>query len=321
LTTRNDTGAAPFRGYIIALAGTAIWSASAVFISYLTTRFDMPPLVLAFWRDILVTCSLAAALALFARQLFHLERRHLPFFVLYGFVLAIFNSLWTVSVDLNGAAVATVLIYISPAFTALIGWHWFDESLTASKIAAIVLSLIGCVFASGATDPSVWQLNATGIVIGLGTGLTFTFYSLLGRTSSGKGINPWTATLYSFACGSSFLLLLQRPATLFWLSRPLAHGPGGWHETLLGWGTMGLLAIGPTLGGYGLYTVSLTYLPASTANLIITLEPAMTAGLAFLFLGERLTLSQLLGGALVLVGVFVLRLSEPSATRPSLSID
>lgn len=305
-----DEQAPPLRGYAIALVGTAIWSASAVFISYLTSRFRMPPLVLAFWRDFLVTCALAGTLALVARRLLRLDRRHLPFFVLYGFLLAIFNSLWTISVALNGAAVATVLIYISPAFTAVIGWRWFDERLTGAKLTAVGLSLVGCVFASGAYNPSAWQVNPMGIVVGLATGLAFTFYSLMGKSASNRGVNPWTSTLYTFAFGSAFLLLLQRPATLFWLSRPLAQGAGGWREAALGWGTLVLLAIGPTLGGYGLYTVSLTYLPTSTANLIVTLEPAMTAGLAFLFLGESPSLSQFLGGALILVGVFALRFSE-----------
>jgi drug/metabolite transporter (DMT)-like permease len=73
---------------------------------------------------------------------------------------------------------------------------------------------------------------------------------------------------------------------------------------------MVLLAAGPTLGGYGLYTVSLTRLPASTANLIATLEPAVTAGLAFVFLGERLTGPQFLGGSLILTGVVLLRLRD-----------
>jgi drug/metabolite transporter (DMT)-like permease len=300
---------ASLRGYVTALVGTAVWSASAVFISYLTTRFHMPALVLAFWRDFLVTASLLIALTLFARRLLRVERPHLPFFVLYGFVLAIFNSLWTFSVALNGAAVATVLIYISPAFTALIGWRWFGERITTGKVVAIGFSLVGCVFASGANDLVAWRINSTGILVGLSTGLAFTVYSLLGKASSGKGVNPWTATLYTFAFGSLFLLLAQRPATIFWLSRPL-QDPGGWREAALGWVTILLLAVGPTLGGYGLYTVSLTYLPTSTANLIITLEPAMTAGLAFLFLGEQLSPSQLLGGALILVGVLVLRLSE-----------
>ncbi|MGD2179053.1 MAG: EamA family transporter [Anaerolineae bacterium] len=298
------------RGYLIAFIGTAIWSASAVFISYLTTRFGMPPLVLAFWRDFLVACSLFIALAAIARDQLRLERRHVPFFVVYGLVLAVFNSVWTVSVALNGAAVATMLLYVSAAFTALIEWRWGNERLNAPKITAIALSIVGCVFASGAHDPSAWHLIPQGIIVGLGTGFAFTFYSLLSKASSGKGVKPWTATLYAFAFGSAFLLLAQRPRTFFWLSRPLIKGPDGWREAIRGWGTMLLLAIGPTLGGYGLYTVSLTYLPATTANLVVTLEPAMTAGLAFLFLGDRLSLAQLLGGAVIMIGVFLLRLGE-----------
>ena len=69
-----------------------------------------------------------------------------------------------------------------------------------------------------------------------------------------------------------------------------------------------ILAVGPTVGGYGLYTLSLSYLPASVANLIATLEPAMTAGLAYLFLGEDLNGIQLLGSILIVSGVFILRL-------------
>lgn len=305
-----DGKTAPLRGYLIGLVSTALWSASAVFISYLNTRFGMPPLVLAFWRDLLVTCVIAGALALFARPLLHLSHHNLPFFVLYGFVLAVFNSLWTVSVALNGAAVATVLIYISPAFTALIGWRWLGERITPPKIAAIVLSLVGCVFASGAHDLSAWRVNSLGIVVGLGTGLAFTIYSLLGKASSKKGVSPWTATLYTFAFGSAFLLLAQRPNTVFWLSRPLMDRPVGWREAALGWAAMLMLAVGPTLGGYGLYTVSLVHLPATTANLIVTLEPAMTAGLAYLFLGDRLSPTQLFGSLVILAAVFTLRLTN-----------
>jgi drug/metabolite transporter (DMT)-like permease len=79
---------------------------------------------------------------------------------------------------------------------------------------------------------------------------------------------------------------------------------------LVGWGVLLLLAVGPTIGGYGLYTVSLTMLPAATANLIVTLEPAMTAVLAFIVLGERLATLQLAGGGLILSGVILLRVGE-----------
>jgi drug/metabolite transporter (DMT)-like permease len=303
----------PARGYLIALIATALWSMSAIFISYLTTHFQMPPLVLAFWRDLFVASAVCSALALLARPLLRLDRRHVRFFVLYGFVLAVFNAIWTVSVALNGAAVATVLNHTAPAFTALVGWHWWGERLDAPKVVAIVLCIARCTLVSGAYDPAAWQVNPIGIAAGLVAGVGFAMYSLLGKASSQRGINPWTATLVSFAIGASFLFLFQlrQLNALLWLSQPTpASEPGGGHGAALGWGALVLLAIGPTLGGYGLYTVSLTHLPASTASLIITLEPALTAIWAVLFLDERLTVPQFVGGGLILVGVALLRLDE-----------
>ena len=76
------------------------------------------------------------------------------------------------------------------------------------------------------------------------------------------------------------------------------------------WAVLVILAIVPTIGGYGLYTVSLTYLPASIANVIATLEPAMTAALAFFFLGERFSKPRWLGSLLIIAGVILLRLRE-----------
>jgi len=301
------------RGYLIVFAATAIWSTTAIFIGYLTTRFRMPPLPLAFWRDFIVAGTLFGVIALVARPLLHLGRQNVLFFVLYGFVVSILHALWAFSVALNGAAVATVLVHSSPALTALVGYRLWGERLNALKIGAVVLSIAGCAFVSGACDRAAWQVNPVGILVGLTNGVAFAAYSLLGRVSSRRGVNPWTATLYAFAFGAAFLLLVQRSDTLLWLSRPLVAGTGGWHEAALGWGTLVLLAVGPTLSGYGLYTVSLTHLPAATANLIATLEPIMTAGLAFCLLGERLTVPQLLGGSMILTGVVLLRLSDRAA--------
>jgi len=298
------------RGYFIAVVATAIWSTTAIFIGYMNARFHMPPLALSFWRDFIVAIALFIVLGLVARPLVRVERRHVLFFVLYGFVLAAFNGLWITAVAFNGAAVATVLAYSAPAFTVLFGWRWWGERLSALAIGAVILCLVGCVFVSGAHDRAAWRVNPVGIVTGLASGVGFAAYSLLGKVSSRRGINPWTATLYSFGFAAAFLLLVQRPETILWLSR----FPG--NEALLGWGILVLLAAGPTLSGYGLYTVSLTYLPAATASLITTLEPALTAVLAFCFLGERLTAPQLLGGGLILVGVVLVRIGGRSAVPP-----
>lgn len=302
------------RGYSIAIIGVAIWSFTAIFIRYLNDAFDMPPMVIAFWRDLFVALALLISFSITNRKLIPLEKRHYKFLLGYGCVLAVFNALWTVSVKLNGAAIATVLVYGSAAFTAIYE-RWFLQSrLGIWRTIAILLSLLGCALVAGVHDLKMWQLNPWGIVLGLLSGIGFTAYSLLGKESAGKGINPWTALLYSFAVASIFLFALnflpdsttELPVVdrLFWLE-----------DSLWGWMILLLLAIGPSIGGYGLYTLSLSYLSASVANLIATLEPSMTALLAYVFLGERFTLAQIAGSALILMGVVILRLREQIRKR------
>jgi drug/metabolite transporter (DMT)-like permease len=128
--------------------------------------------------------------------------------------------------------------------------------------------------------------------------------------------------LYTFGFAALFLLLFNllpggllpgtasRPAELLWLGNALA-----------GWVILFLLAAGPTVAGYGLYNVSLAYLPSSVANLILTLEPVFTAVIAYLLLSERMNGLQLGGSLMILAGVVFLRMYEgwlAGQTRPEL---
>jgi drug/metabolite transporter (DMT)-like permease len=299
------------RGYTIALISAAILSTTAIFIRYLTQTYHVPSLVLAFWRDAFVALTLLVVLGWLVPHLLRLKRPHLVYLVAYGFVLAIFNALWTLSVALNGAAVSTVLAYCSAAFTALLGWWLLKERLDWAKLLAVALCLGGCVLVSGALDPAAWQTNWVGILTGVLSGLGYAIYSMMGRSASQRGLNPWTTLFYTFSFATVFLLLFNllpggflpgaasQPADLLWLG-----------NSLTGWGILFLLAAGPTVAGFGLYNVSLGYLPSSVANLIATLEPAFTAIIAYFLLGERLTWNQLGGSLLILTGVVFLRIYE-----------
>lgn len=293
------------KGYLIAIGGTAVWSATAVFIRYLNLRYAMPPLVLAFWRDLFAGLIMVAALALAGRNFLRIPPGQAPFILAYGFVLSIFNALWTQSVALNGAAVSTVLAYSSPAFTAAFAWKIFGESLDRYRIGIILLSILGCVFVSGAHDLRAWQVNPLGIVTGLLSGVAFAAYSLMGKASANRRLNSWTVLAYSFLVAAGFLLaycflgLTPRPVNLFIL------GPDA-----LAWGILFLLALVPTIGGYGLYTYSLHFLAAGAANLIATLEPAFTAAQSYFLLNERFTLAQIGGSLLIILSVILLRVRD-----------
>jgi drug/metabolite transporter (DMT)-like permease len=310
------------RGYPAALASAIILSTTAIFIRYLTENYHLPALVLAFWRDVFVTLTMALVLLIFRPVLMKVRRDHLLFLLGYGVILALFNSLWTLSVSLNGAAVSTVLAYCSAGFTALLGWWLLKERLDWAKILAVAASLGGCVLVSGAYVPAAWGSNLIGIVTGIFSGLFYAIYSLMGRSASQRGLNPWTTLLYTFAFAAVFLLAfnllgsgflpgaIAKPADLLWLG-----------NSLPGWSILLLLAAGPTLAGYGMYNVSLTYLPSSVANLIVSSEPAFTVVIAYFFLNERMNWPQIGGSLLILAGVVFLRVYEGwlagrNATRP-----
>jgi DME family drug/metabolite transporter len=299
------------QGYLICLAGTVLWSSTAVFIRFLTETYHIPSLVLAFWRDLFLTSALAITFLFFSRKRLLVPRGQLRFLFIYGFVLSIFNSLWTVSVAFNGAAVSTVLAYSSAAYTAVLSWRLFGEKLDLAKGLAVLCGLTGLVLVSGAYNPAVWRLNPIGMISGVLSGVGFAAYSLMGKEASHRSIDPWTVLMYAF--GFAALFLLGYNIVSGWI--PGARTTFGAVEHLLwlgpaliGWVVLLVLAIGPTVGGYGLYTVSLNYLPASVANLIATLEPVFTSLQANVFLKEVFTPMQIVGSGLILVGVALLRL-------------
>lgn len=304
------------RGYAAALTSAVILATTAIFIRYLTQTYHLPALILAFWRDVIVTLTMLVALLIIRPQFIKISRKHLPYLLIYGFVLAVFNSLWTLSVAVNGAAISTVLVYCSAAFTAILGWWILKERLDWGKGVAVLLGLGGCFLVAEAYNPGAWTSNLLGIVVGILSGLLYAIYSLMGRSASQRGLSPWTTLLYTFAGASVWLLLFNlfsngvipgaavKPADLWWLG-----------SSLPAWGILFILAAGPTLLGFGMYNVSLSLLPSSIANLIVTLEPAFTAVMAYLLLGERLTGIQILGSLMILGGVVFLRIHEGQLAR------
>lgn len=308
------------QGYLIALLSAAILSTTAIIIRVLTESYAIPSLVLAFWRDVLVFLSLVVGLGVLRRSLLIIAPVHIRFLVLFGLVLAIFNSFWTLSVAINGASVATVLAYSSAAFTAVLGWWLLRESLNWIKLIAVAFSFTGVVMISGAFSMAAWQANLLGIFTGISSGLLYAIYSLMGRAAAQRGLNPWTTLCYTFGFATLFLLVINLfpggvlPGTAYQMGDFYLKG-----RELSAWGLLILLAAGPTLAGFGLYNVSLVYLPSSVANLILTTEPAFTAFTAYLLLGERLSPIQIFGSLLILGSVVFLRVFGEGRIKSSRS--
>jgi drug/metabolite transporter (DMT)-like permease len=306
-----QTEASSARGYTLAIVSSAILSTTGILIRYLTQTYQLPSLILAFWRDGFATFSLLLIMRVLGFKNAKLQRNQNIFLACFGLVLAFFNALWTLSVSLNGAAIATVLAYCSAGFTVLLGWWLLNETLGWVKILVVILTLGGCILVSGAYNPSDWKTNTIGILTGIFSGLGYASYTLMGRSASKRGLDPWTTLLYTFAYAAMFLLILNLLPGFPFPEKAISLKDFLWlRNAYAGWGILILLAFGPTVAGYGLYNMSLVYLPSSIVNLLVTTEPVFTAMIAFYFLGERLDNIQIGGSLLILAGVIFLRIKE-----------
>jgi drug/metabolite transporter, DME family len=284
------------RGYALVLLAASLWATLGIIYNFLARSYGLQPLAVAGLRAGLGGLILLAGLLAWRRSWLCLNSQALRVVVLYGiFGIALFYAAYINAILLVGVAVAAVLLYTAPAWVAVIAWRFLGERLTRTHLAALMLTLAGSALVAQIFQPGLLRLNGLGIAWGLLSGLTYGLWSVFNKVGV-RHTNPWTLQCYGMLVGSAALLLfqplaplagaLQSPATIVWLL---------------------LLAVGPTVGASVAYAAGVRTVPVSVASLIATLEPVLAALLAYLVLGETLSLAQMAGGALILLAVWLLR--------------
>jgi drug/metabolite transporter (DMT)-like permease len=289
--------AATRTGYLLCVLAALSWSATSPGLSYLIETYQVPALVLAFWRDAFI--ALACLIGLGAMHLVRRERlpRLSPaewrnYGITGAISIGVYHALFVLSVALNGAALGIVLIYLYPAFVTIGARIFFKERLRMIQVAAILLAVAGSALLVRAYDPAVLRLNWVGILVGIASAATHAGYVLFNQRAVSRQ-SPWFSLTLTMSFGTLTLLVLALisgpPAAL------LAIGPGA-----TPWLIIAALAVGPTLGGYILFTTALRHIPGQIASLIVVVEAPIATTTAILLLGEQIEPLQAVGMALVL---------------------
>ncbi|NWJ48731.1 MAG: EamA family transporter [Chloroflexi bacterium] len=291
-------------GLLWAFGGTAVWSSTALFIEVLNRDFGMTTVELAFWRTSIITLVLGVVVRKrYPGSALLISRREMGVFFLAGLVgIAIFALLFNGSVQENGGAVATTLIFCSPVFVALGGALWLNEKVTLAQVIAIVVILLGCGLVAGITDPTALIKSPLGAIMGLGSGLVFAIYILIGKVVARTERRGGLINLFYYFLSATLVLtplgLIQEGFRLF----TPALNWNGWFLLI----TLSLIS----LCGYAFFNASLKYLPAAISSLIQTLEPSMTGVLSLIFLGRTMSGLQWGGTLLIISGVVGLQLRD-----------
>ena len=267
--------------------GVLAVSAAAIFIRLA----EAPAIAVAFWR-----CALGAALllppALVRRERFP-RGRDLWVGIASGVALGAHFGFWISSLDHTSVAASVVLVSTQPVFVAVLAYLIFGERTSPLSFAGILAALVGTAVIAG--DDSVGSAALLGNALALAGAVTVAVYVLIGRSSrtAGIGVLPYSVVVYSAAALALLPVALVLDVRL-----------GGYSgET---WFWLWAITLGPQLMGHTVFNWALRYVEASIISGTILAEPVISALLAWLILAEKPGLPTILGGCVVLLGLFLL---------------
>jgi drug/metabolite transporter (DMT)-like permease len=273
-------------------------SASAIFIRLA----EAPAIAIAFWR-----CALGAAVLLppaLVRKDSFPSGRALYVGIASGVALGAHFGFWISSLDYTSVAASVVLVSTQPVFVAVLAYLLFGERTTPLSFLGIVIAIAGTALI--AFDRTVGSAALLGNVLALVGSVAVAVYVLIGRssrTTGGVGVLPYSVVVYSAAATTLLPVALGFEVRLW--------GYSG--ET---WFWLAAITAGPQLMGHTVFNWALRYVQASIISGTILAEPVVAALLAWLVLSERPGLLTIVGGAVVLAGLYFLLKGRSAASDP-----
>lgn len=304
-------------GYILCVAAAVVWSGTGPGLSYLMDTHGTHPLLAALWRDLFIAVACLAGVAiggmLSGRGLPRLSLGELRGFALMGAIsVGVYHALFVTSIAINGAALGIVLIYLYPAFVTLGARIFFKEAIGLQQLVALGMALAGTALLVRIYDPAVLQASWLGVLAGLGSAITHAGYVLFNQRAVARH-SPWLSLALTMSFGSLALLLLT--VVILGPAQVINVGSGG----ATPWLILLALALGPTLGGYAFFTMSLRHLPGQIASLIVVIEAPITTVAAILLLGERIDALQTAGMVLIISAAVLSGLPLSQWRRPAVA--
>jgi len=293
--TQPNKGTA--RGVVSALAAGCLWGSVGVFVRLLD-GYGYNPQSIVFVRMSIAFVILAAVLLILGKKdLFRIRLKDVWCLIGAGVSSALMlNLFYSMSIVMNSLSLAAVLLATAPVFVVLLSAPIFKEKITAPKVQALILVFIGCVFVSGAIDADK-VFSLPGIIIGLLAALGIGVNSIMVRFSLNCGYNPLTVSAYSFGFGS----LSCVPFTQFALiASTVSAAPGSMMTLLI------LHTLCAALFPYILFISSMKILDTGKAAILASVEPVAATILGIFLFSELPSGFNVIGIAIVLVGVAVL---------------
>ena len=290
----------------------------AVSSASLLIRFaqrEASSLVIAAFRMTLAAIIVAPfCLGKFIREIPKIHKKTIFLLILSGLFLAFHFAFWITSLEYTSVASSVVLVTTAPLWVALLSPIFLKEKLSRWIIIGLAVSLAGsivvglsssCGLAQGGIAcegfASAFQGRAfIGDLMALAGAFLSGGYLMVGRKVRGEvSLSSYIFSVYSISALVLMTLVLITGARVT-----------GFSEQTYLW--MVALAIVPQIIGHSVFNWALKYLSAAYVSIALLGEPVGTVILTMIFLRELPAVMELVGGVLILVGIFLATRVEKS---------
>ncbi len=282
--------------YMEALFAVIVWGAS--FIATKVALQDISPITIVWLRFLMGVIILGATVVL-QKQFALPARKEWAYFALLGFLGITFHQ-WLQSNGLQTSEAGTTawIVATTPVFMALLGWFLLRERLGWTKTSGILLAFMGVlvvVSRGNFASISIREFGAPGDVLILTSAVNWAVFSALSRRGL-KSHHPSLMMFYVMSFGWIFTSLL------FLTTNGLAETG---NLTLNGWMAVAFLGIFCSGLAYIAWYDALKALTTAQTGVFLYIEPLVAVIVAFFVLGESIRAASMAGGAIIILGVWL----------------
>lgn len=247
-----------------------------------------------FVRNFGTLVVLTVVFALLHREVFRIQWKHLPIFAGSGLVsILLLSVVYFQCQTMCSLSLAAVLLYLAPSFVVLFSALLWKTPLTGRKLAALGVSLLGCVLVSGILGGEM-TASWGGIALGVASGLAYASYTVFAHYGLAH-YESYTMIYWTFVfAGLGSVFFADIPALLT-----------VWQQPKGVWG-MVLVVLVATALPYYFYTKGLEGVESGRASIITNVEPMVETLVGVVVFHEAFTLWTALGIACVVGAVALL---------------
>ncbi len=274
-------------------------------VSKVVLDSGLSSLELAQIRTTCAALGLLVFLLAFARARLRVGRREVLFLIAFGIVgVALVQYLYFVAIHNLPVGVALLIEFTAPLFVALFARFVYKERIRRRIWVAVVLCIVGL-----AVVVEVWAglaFSTVGVTAALGGAFGLTAYLLMAERER-RERDAVSLSFYGFLFAALMWTIVQPLWEFPWdvLGDTVSLQGNLSEHTAPVWVLVGFIVVVGTMITFSLLTGALRHLSATRASIVATLEPVVATVVAWLWLGETFGATQLIGGAVVLAGIFL----------------